>query len=278
MCLMSAPARAHGVELDGLAAASLGLVVAAAGGYALGIARLARAGHGARVRRIFAFGAGLAALAAALAGPLEAFAARSLAAHMGQHMLLVAVAAPLLVLGAPLGVIGALLPREARKALARGSAALWSHRPLFAFVLHGATIWVWHAPALYQAALRSDPLHVLEHATLLASALYFWWSVVRAGRGRTSGFGAGALLALATMMHTGLLGALIAFAPRPLYPLHARSTDPVAALADQQLAGLLMWVPGGAVYLAAGLMLVGAWLRRARPAHPGRDGPRAACT
>jgi len=115
---------------------------------------------------------------------------------------------------------------------------------------------------LFEAALRSEALHFLEHVTLLGSALYFWWSLLHAGRARAGGYGTSALLALATMMHTGLLGALITMARRPLYAVYVQPG--IDALADQQLAGLLMWIPGALVYLVAGLVLIGAWLGRAR--------------
>lgn len=257
-------ARAHGDAPDVAVWGSAGLILGLAMAYSLGVTRLWRSGRGRGVHvwQAVCFGLGIAALVVALFGPIEALAERSFAAHMGQHMLLIAVAAPLLVVGAPIAVFGALFSSKARKAIARGSAPAIVGRPLLAFAVHGAVVWGWHAPVLFEAALRSEALHLLEHVTLLASALYFWWSLLYAGRARAGGFGTSALLALATMMHTGFLGALITFARRPLYAVYVQPG--VDALADQQLAGLLMWIPGALVYLVAGLVLIGAWLRRAR--------------
>lgn len=264
MFLVPASVRAHGDSPDVAVWGSAALIIGLAAAYALGACRIWRSGlsRGVHAWQVACFGLGGAALAVALLGPIESLAERSFAAHMGQHMLLIAVAAPLLVVGAPIAVFGALLSSTSLKAIARGSAPAIVGRPLLAFALHAAFVWAWHAPALFEAALRSEALHLLEHITLLASALYFWWSLLHAGRARAGGFGTSALLALATMMHTGFLGALITFARRPLYAVYVQPG--VDALADQQLAGLLMWIPGALVYLVAGLVLIGAWLGRAQ--------------
>ena len=164
---------------------------------------------------------GCIALALALFGPVHEAAHRSLAAHMGQHMLLIGVAAPLLAAALP----GPRLP-----------AAL-------AFGAHGAVFWLAHAPAVIAWMAARGAAHMLVHATLFGSALAFWAAIAGRGAGEAS------LWVLATMIHTGVLGAFLTFAPRVLYAGHS--------LEDQQLAGLLMWVPGGFLYLAAGLAF--AW-------------------
>ena len=169
---------------------------------------------------------GCIALALALLGPLHDASERSLAAHMVQHMLLIGVAAPLLALSLP--------------------ALTFS--PAGAFALHGAAVWLAHAPALIAWMAASHAAHMAAHATLLGTALLFWSTVLRRR-------GEAALWVLATLIHTGLLGALLTFAPRELYGAYP--------LADQQLAGLLMWVPGGLLYLAAGLVFA----RRAIASH-----------
>lgn len=214
------------------------------------------------VRRLAAhgyFATGMLALCLALIWPLDALSERSLAAHMLQHMVLMQVVPPLLVLGAVV-TVAPLWPRPVR--------ALWriATRPFIAFALHSAVLWVWHAPALYQAALRSDVLHTLEHLSFLVTGLMFWAALMFSGRARADGYGNGALLMLAMIMHTGLLGALLTFAPRPLYDVYAHggSVFGLTALEDQQLAGLLMWIPGGMVYLLAGLALAAAWFRQAQ--------------
>jgi len=192
-----------------------------------------------------------------LFGPLDELAERSTAWHMGQHMLLIVVVAPLLVLARPLA--------QWRAVLGSRADAVWrplhrlSRRPMLCALLHAAAIWFWHAPGLYIAAVQSPLWHVLEHACFLLSGWLFWWSVLRPGRLGVLP-AAGALLF--TAMHTGLLGALLSFAKVPLY-----STE-VTALADQQLAGLVMWVPGGLVYLLAVVWAASRWLasQQASPA------------
>lgn len=200
------------------------------------------------------YAAALLALFVALVWPLDVLADHSLAAHMAQHMLLVAVAAPLLVLSRPTPWPAArALPARGRRALGttlRGLARLARPRP--AFALHAAAIWLAHAPRVIDWALTYRWVHVLAHAVLLGTALVFWWALLR---GRAAAAGEATLLSLATLIHTGLLGALLALAPRPLY---AGFT-----LEDQQLAGLVMWIPGGLCYLVAGLALAAAWMPRA---------------
>jgi len=176
----------------------------------------------------------------ALFGPLDALAERNTAWHMGQHMLLIVAVAPLLVLARPLSQWRAVLGPQA-DAVWRPLLRL-SRRPMLCALLHAAAIWFWHAPGPYIAAVQTPLWHVLEHACFLLSGWLFWWSVLRPGRSGALP-AAGALLF--TVMHTGLLGALLSFANVSLY-----STG-VSALADQQLAGLVMWVPGGLVYLLA---------------------------
>lgn len=169
---------------------------------------------------------GCIALGLALFGPLHDAAHRSLAAHMAQHMLLIGVAAPLLAVSLP------------RLRLS----------PALAFGAHGAAVWLAHAPALIAWMAASGTAHLLAHGALLGTALAFWSAIARRGGGEAS------LWVLATMIHTGVLGAFLTFAPRELYA--------GIALEDQQLAGLVMWVPAGLAYPLAALALVARWLRR----------------
>lgn len=254
----------------------LGLAI---GGYGLGLLRRRR-----RVGwRIGCHLAGLLALVLALVWPFEALSGQSLAAHMVQHLLLLVVAAPLLVLGRPGIYYLALWPKGFRLGLGRLYARLQASPlrhlggPKMAFSLHALAVWAWHAPSAFEAALRHNGLHILEHLCFLGTAMLFWRSILHPRRARGLGLGFGAFWLLLTLMQSGLLGALITFASRPLYPsyavLFARGQGRWAesALADQQLAGLLMWVPAGLIYLVAGLLLVALWLRRME-----RRGPEAA--
>jgi cytochrome c oxidase assembly factor CtaG len=242
----------------------LGVMSLAALAYGAGVRRLwrVRTGHGVRPSQVASFATGMALLALALIWPLDAAADRSFAAHMAQHLLLIALAPPLLVLGAPLAPLAAFAP--VRRALVAIPGARLAH-PLAVFGAHGVVVWTWHAPALFQAALRSPTVHALEHATMLAAALLFWWMLLPAGRAHAPTRGAGLLFLFLTMTHMGLLGALLTFAPRTLYPAYGDRPPAfgLTPLEDQQLAGLIMWVPGGMIYLAAALALAAAWLRDA---------------
>jgi putative membrane protein len=201
-----------------------------------------------RPRAAWPFAGALVALFLALVWPLEALAGESFAAHMAQHMLLIGVAAPLLAASRP------VLPLlKGRASLVRPLLAL--ARPRNAFFLHAAAIWLGHAPRVIQWSLENRAVHALEHAAFVVTAALFWWALLARGR---AGAGESALWTLATMLHTGALGALLAFAPRVIYA--------GTALDDQQLAGLVMWIPGGLCYLAAGLAFTAAWLAgRGRP-------------
>jgi len=213
------------------------------------------------------FAGGCATLFAALIWPLDALGETSFAAHMAQHMLLIAVAAPLLAIARPAPVLLAALPARVR----RFNGALGPlygllrvlARPRVAFAVHGVLVWLWHAPLLFELALRWRWVHVLEHAAFLGSAVLFWSAMQRAARSGGEGCGTAVLLTLGTLMHTGLLGALLTFSPRLLYPEYeGRTALGLSAIEDQQLAGLLMWIPGSMVYLAAGLCFVAVWLRK----------------
>ena len=243
----------------------LGLVVVAAG-YGRGVRRLWRAGP--RVVRGWqaaAFVAGLAVVALALLSPLDALAGVLFSAHMAQHMLLVMVAAPLLVLGAPglplTVALGAgwrrrlaLLRRHAATAAGRRLLS----RPVVAWGVHVGVLWAWHLPVPYQTALADDLVHAAEHASFLGSAMLFWWVLAR--RRLAPGFAM--LYLFAAALQGSALGALLTLAPAVLYPLQAAGSAlwGLTPLADQQLAGLVMWVPADLIYLGAAAALFIRWL------------------
>jgi putative membrane protein len=216
-----------------------------------------------------AFGAALITLLFSLLGPLDTLSTVSFAAHMAQHMLLIAVAAPLLILAEPSVPLMIALPQEGRQLVSTLRRKLRRIRrvallPKTAFFVHAAVIWLWHAPLLFELALQRRWLHIIEHFTLLGSALWFWASLKRIGRRSSEGYGIAALWTLATLIHTGVLGALITFARRPIYAHYvAHSTSSLTSIEDQQLAGLVMWVPTGTCYLLTGLLFAWAWLKRA---------------
>jgi putative membrane protein len=261
----------------------VGLLLVACWGYGFGVRRLwARAGLGRGIGRlpVLLFGLGSAVVVTALVSPLDQLGGTLLSAHMVQHGLLVAAAPLLLLMGKPGVAFAWALPAGwsrgsmvavAWRPLAR--AGLWLSRPFPAATLHGFALWVWHAPALFDAAVGREWLHTLEHACFLGTALLFWRAVLDARSGERIGLALAA--AFATLMHGGLLGGLITMARRPLYGWYEGLTEPwgLTALDDQQLAGLLMWVPMGLVYFGACLWLASRLIapedcrpRRAAPA------------
>jgi putative membrane protein len=261
----------------------LGLVAASAV-YARGLRIYwGRVGAGRGVRRwqAMAYASGLLALVVALVSPLDALAEALFTAHMVQHLLLVVVAAPLLVLGAPLVPGLWALPRARRLALGRwwhDARRVWGgwrllSQPAVVWTLYAATLWIWHLPVLYEAALASASAHALEHVTLLLSALLFWWTALHSGHPGRLGHGAGVLYVFAASLPSGLLGVLLTFARTAWYPAYAPSEAAwgLSPLEDQQLAGLLMWVPGGLAHVIAALGLLVAWLASAERQSRRRD-------
>lgn len=240
----------------------LGAVVAA-WLYARGLRilwRRAGRGHVVQCWQAACFGIGLGALLLALESPLDAISDQLFAAHMVQHLLLILIAAPLFVLGAPVAPMLWALPAPSRRVVGGWWRRLtWLGRPAPAFVLHSVALWAWHVPALYEAALASRGVHVLEHLSFLVTAALFWWSLLHRGR---AGYGVGVLYVFGLALESTLLGALLTFAHAPWYTSHLATTAAwgISPLEDQQIAGLIMWVPGGVVYLASALTLFGLWL------------------
>jgi len=219
-------------------------------------------GRGIGPAHVLAFAFGTAALFVALVSPLDALGEALLSAHMAQHALLVTAAPTLLLLGKPGVVFAWALPAERRKRFLRSKvwrapAALGGalSRPLPSAFLHGLALWGWHAPRAFDAAVASYGVHVLEHTCFFGTALLFWKAILDAHSRRRAAAALGA--AFATLMHGGLLGALITMAPFPLYAWYQGRTAPwgLNVLEDQQLAGLIMWVPMGIFYLGACLAL-----------------------
>ena len=194
--------------------------------YLVGVARLwHRAGAGRGISGVNAtcFTAGWLTLALALLSPLHEWSEALFAAHMVQHVLLVAVAPPLLVLGRPGGALSWSLPMAWRRAVgslvrARPVAAGWAMAtsPLIATVLHGLTLWAWHLPVLFEAALADPWLHWLEHASFLGTAALFWWAML--GRpARVHGYGMSVACLFVTLLHSSFLGTLLTLSPRLWY-------------------------------------------------------------
>jgi putative membrane protein len=252
--------------------AVVALLALSAGLYALGLVRLWAAsatGAGLSVWRASLFGVGLVVLALALLSPLHALGGALFSAHMTQHEMLISIAAPLLVLGRPLISFVWALPPRWRRYLGR-----WTHvsvvprawtvltLPSVAFALHAIALWVWHLPGPYQSTLTSDFAHSFQHASFLFTALLFWWTIFSVQGGELAR-GRAILYLFATVLQTGALGALLTFAQTLWYPAYAATTNAwgLTALADQQLGGLIMWIPGSLAYLVAALAIFSQWLR-----------------
>lgn len=241
--------------------------------YGTGLRRMWRScgiGRGVSRARAIAFATGLLTLGIALLSPLDRLSAALSSAHMVQHMLLMLVAAPLLVLGSPALVLLWVLPLRFRGRLGRllGRLEGWhspSYRiwqPLLCWSLYAATLWIWHLPALYQAALRNARIHDLQHAAFIATSFLFWRVLIDPiGRLRLSR-GLSVLYLFTTSLHACALGVFMALAPRVWY-LDYVATTPLfrlTPLEDQQIAGLIMWVPCCMLYAGAAALLLGLWL------------------
>jgi putative membrane protein len=247
----------------------LGLLALTAVLYGWGLSHLgARRRQMVRPANVVAFAGALLVLAVALASPLEVAASSVFAAHMVQHLLLMLAVAPLLVCGRPVVVLSQAFPLRGRRLLIRvrtyrsvraGIVALF--HPVSIWVVGAVVLWAWHLPTLYEAALRSDALHALEHASLIATSAFVW--AVALGRARRSlAAPAASGLLFATALQSGALGAVLALAQRPLYAVHAAVAPSwgLTPLEDQQLAGGLMWVPPGLIYLVVIAALLARWL------------------
>jgi putative membrane protein len=240
--------------------------------YLRGVRKLWRetaTGKGIRRWEAWAYSAGWLTLFVALVSPLHPLGSVLFSAHMTQHELLMLVAAPLLVLGRPVVAFLWAVPLGWARRVGGWGKAVWFERPwraatnpLAAWAIHAAALWVWHVPALFQATLENDLVHTLQHIFFLGSALLFWWALIHGPRG-VMGYGTALLYLFTTSMHSGVLGALITFAGSVLYPAYNETTASwgLTALEDQQLGGLIMWVPAGLVYIIAGLALCAGWMR-----------------
>ncbi len=222
-------------------------------------------------RRARCFAGALLILFVALVSPLDALAGALASAHMVQHVLLILVAAPLLALAAPASALLRGSPLAVRQASGR-----WRRRlrlsprrlrvlggPIVVWLVHVVAVWFWHGAVPYDAALRSEALHFLEHTSFLVTGVLFWRVIVGVRGGATRlPHGLGVLLLFATAMQSVFLSVLLTFARTPWYTGYTTTSvwglDP---LADQQLAGVIMWIPGGLIYLGAALTLVVVWLR-----------------
>ena len=223
--------------------------------------------------RAAVFGLGLAALVAALAPPIDTLALQLFSVHMVQHMLLLAVAAPLLLVGAPVRPLLRGLPFGVRRTVVRAIARNTAfrklvhllRRPLVAAAFYVVGLYAWHVPALYDAAVEDGTIHVLEHTWFFVTALLFWSVVIDPVPFRATLPYAARIpyLLLVGAAQNTILGGLLAFSDRPFYPPYlataaAYGVDPAT---DQRLGGAIMWVPGDLIFLVAASFSFFLWLQ-----------------
>ena len=246
-------------------------LLAAATLYVVGTLRIAPSIRAGRWFSTLCFVLGWSSLVLALESPIHEIGEQLFWVHMVQHEILMLVSAPLIALGHPLTVSLFAFPESWRRPVSRlsrfkGIQALesWFTSPMSAWLISAAALWVWHLPWLFDRAVRIDWIHAAQHTSFFLSALLFWNPL--AGNKRTIGYGAGILYLFTTALHTSVLGALLTFAPRPWYHPYL-VTAPLwhlTALEDQQLGGLIMWIPAGSLLLIVALGLLARWLQESQ--------------
>lgn len=211
------------------------------------------------------FLSGWATLVISLVSPLHALGGALFSAHMTQHELLMTVAAPLLVLSRPYPLFLWALSEGTRARVGRTLHERISipfgvlASPMVAFALHATAIWAWHVPSLYGATLSSESMHTLQHISFMGTAVLFWWSILPI---RSERYAQSMFYLFATGVHTSALGALLTFSSTSWYSAYGASAVPwgLSPLDDQQLGGMIMWIPGGLAYLAAALWIAAKML------------------
>ncbi|MEO8936889.1 MAG: cytochrome c oxidase assembly protein [Burkholderiaceae bacterium] len=249
-----------------------GLLIALCVVYLAGMLRLAseRRLPTAALSRGLAYGAGIAMLILALLSPLDAWGDQVFAAHMAQHLILMMLAPPLLILGRPVVVGLWALPRNGRHAVAgwwKRSRAVrpvvdWFLSPLVAWLAASAVLWFWHLPKPYGLAFAEPIAHALEHLSFFLTSILFWRVVIADPQSRRLSLGATMIFVMTFAMENAMLAAILIFAPMVLYSVHAVAPEwsPLTPIEDQQLAGVLMWSVTGVVDLVAAGWLFVTWL------------------
>lgn len=218
-------------------------------------------------RRHYWFCAGWLVLAMALSPPIDPMGNALFSVHMIQHELMMLGAAPLLVMSRPSASLLRGLPRAGARAIGAllrntgGSRWLaWLGAPLNAWIIHALGLWGWHVPALFNAGLRNDLVHTAQHFSFLFIALVFWFALLKP---KQTAPAANVVYLFTTALHASMLGALLTFSSRVWYTPYQVSAPQwgFTALEDQQLGGLIMWMPAGLVFLFAGLVSLAAIIR-----------------
>jgi cytochrome c oxidase assembly factor CtaG len=226
-------------------------------------------GHGINGWETAAFAGGWISLFIALVSPLHPWGEVLFSAHMTQHEILMLVSAPLFVLSRPFLATLWAMPKSWRiktNGLVKIKIVekIWNFltNSFAAWLIHALALWIWHIPFLFQATLKSDLVHTFQHASFFLSALLFWSAILASPRGALS-YGTGVLYLFTTSVHSGLLGVFLTLTSKVWYPVYEESTRSwgLTPHEDQQIGGLIMWIPAGVVYIFAGLLMFAGWLR-----------------
>ncbi|HET7369680.1 MAG TPA: cytochrome c oxidase assembly protein [Gammaproteobacteria bacterium] len=277
-CLIAAPAAAHGVGEAGeihwlwepwvLFCLAVTTVPYLIGLYRMGAEERRRIVGPARAA---AFLAGIGILLIALESPLDPLADALFSMHMVQHLLLLLIVPPLLVSGRPVICWLWAFDLGPRRAIVRGWSRLglyalfkWLTRPVVVWLLWVAVLCFWHLPGPYDASVRNEWLHDLEHLSFLGIALAYWTVVIEPyGRRRALGYGATMVYVVSAGFVMGMVAAILTLSPEPLYAVHLHTTQAFGftPLEDQQFAGAIMWIPSNMIHLATICTLFFAWMR-----------------
>ena len=240
--------------------------------YLAGIARLKGEQRvpTAALSRGLAFAAGIVLLVVALLSPLDAWSDEIFSAHMAQHLILMMLAPPLLILGHPIVVALWALPHDRRRAVAgwwQRSRVVrpifdWIRGPLVAWLAASGALWFWHLPKPYGLAFTDPIAHALEHLSFFLTSILFWRVVIEHPQSRRLALGGTMIFVVTFAMENAMLAAILIFASKVLYPVHlaAPAWSSLTPIEDQQLAGVLMWSVTGIVDLVALVWLFVAWL------------------
>ncbi len=248
------------------------LVLIAGAVYMFGLMRLSARANASPLesKRVYAGVAGFAALYIALAGPFDAFAAEAFWLHMIQHLVISMIGAPLLLLASPMPAYLWAMPETVRLGageLFREDAPVkrllrWLIDPRITVPLFIGTLYAWHAPWLFSAALSNDSVHYLQHLTFFVSAALFWWPIIGPAPVRSKlSYPQRLVYLLLVVTPTAVLASIITMSRSVIYeeylstPMHWNMT----ALEDQTMAGLILWIPGNALYLAGLTAIFFTW-------------------
>jgi putative membrane protein len=270
-------AAAHGADADSIAGVwtydpwIVAPLCLSATLYIIGSHRLWRRagnGHGVAHWQRACFWSGWITFTLALTSPLHWLGERLFVAHMVEHEVLMVVAAPLLAVARPIGALLWGLPRGWRRALGRAMRHPSVERPWRvltdpwgATVVHAVALWSWHLPWLYDQVLSNIVMHRLQHVSFFVSAVLFWWSLFY-GRAGQRGYGVAVACLFFTSLHSAVLGIFLTLSRQLWYPQQGIFAEicGLTPLEDQQLAGLVMWVPPGLIYLGVALVFAAWWI------------------